>query len=171
MDFVMFEDFTSFFFFVCLFVFVGYCWHQVSNSTSAGRVVGVGGASNGSGMSSSALSRHWGPERSVPITRDPTQSLGISIVGGKVPNWWMKPPWKTLTFHPRRPSFLFAGRRSQWKWWLHNRNIHQKCAGEQSGRKDRPIESKFYTIFHPLNYSCYSVVLLFWRFKSTWLNH
>ena len=58
--------------------------NQVSNSTSAGRVVGVGGASNGSGMSSSALSRHWGPERSVNITRDPTQSLGISIVGGKV---------------------------------------------------------------------------------------
>lgn len=47
-------------------------------------MVGVGGASNGSGMSSSALSRHWGPERSVNITRDPTQSLGISIVGGKV---------------------------------------------------------------------------------------
>ena len=30
------------------------------------------------------MARHWGPERSVPITRDPTKSLGISIVGGKV---------------------------------------------------------------------------------------
>lgn len=29
-------------------------------------------------------SRHWGPERSVQILRDPTKSLGISIVGGKV---------------------------------------------------------------------------------------
>jgi len=45
----------------------------------------VGGGSNGNAMSgSSSLARHWGPERSVPITRDPTQSLGISIVGGKV---------------------------------------------------------------------------------------
>ena len=54
--------------------------------------VGAGGASvagisNGltsSASSSSLMARHWGPERSVPITRDPTKSLGISIVGGKV---------------------------------------------------------------------------------------
>ena len=38
-------------------------------------------ASNGAG-SAAAL---WGPERSVNIVRDPSKSLGISIVGGKVP--------------------------------------------------------------------------------------
>ena len=47
----------------------------------------MAGISNGltsSASSSSLMARHWGPERSVPITRDPTKSLGISIVGGKV---------------------------------------------------------------------------------------
>ena len=46
----------------------------------------MSGAANGATISSSttSLSRHWGPERSVQILRDPTKSLGISIVGGKV---------------------------------------------------------------------------------------
>lgn len=35
-------------------------------------------------LTTSTLLRNWGPERSVQILRDPTKSLGISIVGGKV---------------------------------------------------------------------------------------
>lgn len=34
--------------------------------------------------SSSLLSKHWGPERCVEVPRDENNSLGISIVGGKV---------------------------------------------------------------------------------------
>ncbi|XP_046458555.1 multiple PDZ domain protein-like isoform X4 [Daphnia pulex] len=41
-------------------------------------------ATNGTSGMMAIYSRHWGPERSVQILRDPTKSLGISIVGGKV---------------------------------------------------------------------------------------
>lgn len=34
--------------------------------------------------SSSLLAKHWGPERRVQVFRDENNSLGISIVGGKV---------------------------------------------------------------------------------------
>ncbi|KAJ8883349.1 hypothetical protein PR048_015192 [Dryococelus australis] len=34
--------------------------------------------------SSVLLAKHWGPERTVEILREPNCSLGISIVGGKV---------------------------------------------------------------------------------------
>lgn len=43
-----------------------------------------GAAASATSSSTLSLSRHWGPERSVQILRDPTKSLGISIVGGKV---------------------------------------------------------------------------------------
>ena len=33
---------------------------------------------------SSSPSKHWGPERTIVIQRDPNQGLGISIVGGKI---------------------------------------------------------------------------------------
>ena len=58
-----------------------------SVSPKPGTAVGPnGGSNNSSGAMTAILSRHWGPERSVPIVRDPTKSLGISIVGGKVRN-------------------------------------------------------------------------------------
>lgn len=34
--------------------------------------------------SSLILSKHWGPERRIIVHRDENNSLGISIVGGKV---------------------------------------------------------------------------------------
>ena len=34
--------------------------------------------------SNNLLSKHWGPERRVQVHRDENNSLGISIVGGKV---------------------------------------------------------------------------------------
>ena len=34
--------------------------------------------------STSSPSKHWGPERTIVIQRDPNQGLGISIVGGKI---------------------------------------------------------------------------------------
>ncbi|XP_063241818.1 multiple PDZ domain protein isoform X2 [Bacillus rossius redtenbacheri] len=37
-----------------------------------------------SSSSSALLARHWGPERTVEVLREPNCSLGISIVGGKV---------------------------------------------------------------------------------------
>ena len=68
------------FFCVCVCVFV-----QVGDSTSAlGKAVGVVGAAGAPLTMNSALARHWGPERSVRVTKDPAKSLGISIVGGKV---------------------------------------------------------------------------------------
>ncbi|KZS10937.1 putative Inactivation-no-after-potential D protein [Daphnia magna] len=45
---------------------------------------GAVSATNGTSGMMAIYSRHWGPERSVQILRDPTKSLGISIVGGKV---------------------------------------------------------------------------------------
>lgn len=38
----------------------------------------------GASSPSVLLAKHWGPERSVEILREPNCSLGISIVGGKV---------------------------------------------------------------------------------------
>jgi hypothetical protein len=45
---------------------------------------GTATATNGTSGMMAIYSRHWGPERSVVILRDPAKSLGISIVGGKV---------------------------------------------------------------------------------------
>ena len=53
---------------------------QVANPSASSKAA----ATNGPGGMMAIYSRHWGPERSVQILRDPTKSLGISIVGGKV---------------------------------------------------------------------------------------
>ncbi|EFX86869.1 hypothetical protein DAPPUDRAFT_97010 [Daphnia pulex] len=59
---------------------------QVVNPSASPKATGNGtvAATNGTSGMMAIYSRHWGPERSVQILRDPTKSLGISIVGGKV---------------------------------------------------------------------------------------
>ncbi|XP_045028457.1 multiple PDZ domain protein isoform X3 [Daphnia magna] len=57
---------------------------QVANSSASHKGNGAVSATNGTSGMMAIYSRHWGPERSVQILRDPTKSLGISIVGGKV---------------------------------------------------------------------------------------
>ncbi|KAI9558121.1 hypothetical protein GHT06_014874 [Daphnia sinensis] len=57
---------------------------QVANSSASPKGSGTVSATNGTSGMMAIYSRHWGPERSVQILRDPTKSLGISIVGGKV---------------------------------------------------------------------------------------
>lgn len=39
---------------------------------------------SGQQSASSLLAKHWGPQREVTVNRDSNNSLGISIVGGKV---------------------------------------------------------------------------------------
>lgn len=39
---------------------------------------------SGQQSADSLLAKHWGPQREVTVQRDPNNSLGISIVGGKV---------------------------------------------------------------------------------------
>ncbi|XP_059351860.1 multiple PDZ domain protein-like isoform X2 [Daphnia carinata] len=57
---------------------------QVAHSNASAKGSGSVSATNGTSGMMAIYSRHWGPERSVQIVRDPTKSLGISIVGGKV---------------------------------------------------------------------------------------
>lgn len=56
----------------------------MANSSASHKGNGAVSATNGTSGMMAIYSRHWGPERSVQILRDPTKSLGISIVGGKV---------------------------------------------------------------------------------------
>ncbi len=58
----------------------------MANPSASPKATGNGtvAATNGTSGMMAIYSRHWGPERSVQILRDPTKSLGISIVGGKV---------------------------------------------------------------------------------------
>ncbi len=73
-----------------------------SASPKSGTAVG---AANGTSSGMTAiLSRHWGPERSVQILRDPTKSLGISIVGGKVGQ--LSVLFHLVTVLPRPGGFL-----------------------------------------------------------------
>lgn len=39
---------------------------------------------SGQQSADSLLAKHWGPQREVTVNRDSNNSLGISIVGGKV---------------------------------------------------------------------------------------
>ena len=57
---------------------------QVANPSAKATGNGTAAAINGTSGMMAIYSRHWGPERSVVILRDPAKSLGISIVGGKV---------------------------------------------------------------------------------------
>lgn len=57
---------------------------QVANPSAKATGNGTAAATNGTSGMMAIYSRHWGPERSVVILRDPAKSLGISIVGGKV---------------------------------------------------------------------------------------
>jgi phosphoribosylformylglycinamidine (FGAM) synthase-like enzyme len=92
-------------------------------------------ATNGTSGMMAIYSRHWGPERSVQILRDPTKSLGISIVGGKVYSYSninsrvseaQKLTLISLLCVAPEHGATTPGRCGIGKWCAHYRHFHQE---------------------------------------------